>query len=599
MRFSTTRSRSLAIAALLAAAPISTAAVRWANDPVAHPAHIHDENAQPSRGSSIFTRLRDSALDAIFGAPEPQIPFQKPAPNKNKETSDSTVSSKLRTRYGGDVVLRFNLSTAEEVAALQEAADVLFLDVWEFTKDWADIRVAKDDLASLLGMLPKSLHDAHSPIMPDLAEAIYNTYPSVPNRLPNILDFQKKHSFNFDVHTGGDNIFFNEYQPMSVIVPWMKLMASMFTSHVNFINIGVSFEGRDIPALRIGVRPTNSQEAPTGRKTIIVNGGSHAREWISTASVNYIAWSLITEYGKSDLITKMVHDFDWVFIPTLNPDGYVYSWDNDRLWRKNRQQTHLRFCKGIDLDRSFGYEWDGTDYQSNPCSESYPGDEPFQAVEAQRLAEWAQAEEANNNVTFVGLLDLHSYSQQVLYPYSYSCDVEPPTLENLEELGIGLAKNIHLESGERYTVQSACEGSVGFESKKGKKEMRKARVESGAGSAIDWFYQEMKVRYSYQLKLRDTGAYGFLLPAENIVPVGREAFAAVKYFADFLQSNKGIERGIFNDEPKEDVERAEERVGEKEEERQFVERPADDETLMEGEARQFLSGNFELRRRRR
>ncbi len=47
--------------------------------------------------------------------------------------------------------------------------------------------------------------------------------------------------------------------------------------------------------------------------------------------------------------------------------------------------------------------------------------------------------------------------------------------------------------------------------------------------------------YAYQIKLRDTGSYGFLLPADNIVPTGEEALAAVKYLGSWLLGNKGIE----------------------------------------------------------
>lgn len=385
--------------------------------------------------------------------------------------------------------------------------------------------------------------------MPDLAQRIYQTYPSITFSERELRDTRDQDALFTPrlraARDSVDNIFFQDYQPLSVIVPWMKLMASMFTTHVQLINIGISYEGRDIPALRIGVHPTNDQEDTGKRPTILIVGGSHAREWISVSSVTYIAWSLITSYGKSPSITKLLQEFDWVFVPTLNPDGYVFTWENDRLWRKNRQQTSLRFCRGLDLDRAFDFEWDGTSYQSNPCSESYPGDEPFQAVESHRLAVWTKNETENNNVKFVGFLDLHSYSQQVLYPYSYSCKASPPSQENLEELGMGLAKAIRLSSGEYYDVQSACEGAVPFASKTPaqKKSDVKTRTETGGGSAIDWFYHEMGVRYSYQIKLRDTGSYGFLLPSENIIPTGEEAFNALKYFGDFLLGNKGIETG--------------------------------------------------------
>ena len=184
------------------------------------------------------------------------------------------------------------------------------------------------------------------------------------------------------------------------------------------------------------------------------------------------------------------------------------------------------------------YEWDAVKHQSDPCSESYGGDQPFQAVEASELAEWAK-NETKNGVNFIGFLDLHSYSQQILFPYSYTCSVDPPNLENLEELAAGIAKSIRLSNGESYTVASACEGAVSAREFSGGRYW--SRIESGGGSAVDWFYHEMRAHYSYQLKLRDTGSYGFLLPKEHIVPTGEEIFNAMKYYGDYLLGNNGIE----------------------------------------------------------
>lgn len=322
------------------------------------------------------------------------------------------------------------------------------------------------------------------------------------------------------------------------------------------LNIGLTYEGRDIPALRVGVHPTNSEKPSEKRKTIIVAGGSHAREWVSTSTVNYIAYTFITEYGKNKDVTKLLEQFDWIFIPTMNPDGYTYTWESDRLWRKNRQQTSLRFCKGLDLDRAWGFEWDRQTSNSNPCSESFGGEEPFQAVESCRLANWAKNETENNNVTFSAFVDLHSYSQQVLYPFSYSCTETPPTLENLQECAIGLAKAIRLTKGSIYGVTSACEGSVIADSASDplypKDKSAWPQLESSGGSALDWFYHELRVAYSYQIKLRDTGSYGFLLPASEIVPTGKEALAAVQYLGSFLLGDKGIEKGLEREQGGED-----------------------------------------------
>jgi extracellular matrix protein 14 len=321
----------------------------------------------------------------------------------------------------------------------------------------------------------------------------------------------------------------------------MSLMASMFPTHVRLINIGISWEGRDISALRVGVHPTNDGEPSTTRRTIVVSGGTHAREWISTSTVLYAANSIITSYGKDHKWTSLIDSFDWIFIPTLNPDGYVYTWETDRLWRKNRQPTSLRFCSGIDLDRAFDFEWNGDASGGNPCSESFAGEDPWQAVEAKRFADWARNETETGNTEFIAMLDLHSYSQQVLYPYSFSCNAAPPTLEDLEEIALGLAKAMRMTShGHYYKTTSACEGNVAVTDDG--KETILPRVESGGGSLLDWVYHDLKVRYAYQIKLRDTGSYGFLLPKENIVPQGKEVFNAVTYLGKFFMGQIGMEK---------------------------------------------------------
>ena len=493
---------------------------------------------QQSRWRSLTDRL----IGSIWGVEKDHEYFQARRRPSYRQPPAHTLA-----RYGGDVVLRFNVSTAEETRSLAEAADTLLLDVWEFSQDWVDIRLAKDVVPSLLGLLPTSLQQSHAPLLyeRDLAQAIYNTYP-VPRdqntatsaTLPLYL---RNHPTLQHSNPAQANDFFADYLPLKVIEPWMRLFALLYTTHVRLIKIGTSYEGRDILGLRVGVHPTNNEDPnPKKRKTVLITGGSHAREWISTSTVNYVAYSLFTGYGKSRYITNLLEDFDFVFIPVLNPDGYFYTWETDRLWRKNRQQTNIRFCQGIDLDRAFGFEWDAISTAGNPCSENFAGDAPFEAVESKRLADWAKNETEKNNVQFVGFLDLHSYSQQILYPYSYSCEDTPPGQENLEELAVGLEKAIRLSSGVTYEPIAACEGNVaGLD--KGAKRTLLPRIEEQGGSALDWFYHEMQVRYAYQIKLRDRGTYGFLLPKENIIPTGKEILEAVLYFGQFLQDTYDIE----------------------------------------------------------
>ncbi|KAI3318222.1 hypothetical protein HD806DRAFT_322328 [Xylariaceae sp. AK1471] len=435
--------------------------------------------------------------------------------------------------YEDQVVIRFNISTAQHETALRTVVDRMLLDVWDFANNHVDIRLPSRRVRYLTRALPSSLQENHSILIPDLARVAAATYPSHRSLTdPHQLYGRGTALTNDGLPKKRDviDVFFQDYQPYSVMVAWMRLIDSMFRGRglVQMISIGKSYEGRDIPALRVSMRP--SEDIPgRPREVVLVTGGIHAREWIATSSVNYVAWSFIQSIDKDPMINKILERFDLVFVPVLNPDGYEYTWEVDRLWRKSRQRTKMSYCQGFDLDHSFSYQWDSAEHQTEPCSESYGGDEPFQAVEAAQLADWAK-NETDNGSKFVGYLDLHSYSQQVLVPYSFSCIVDPPNIENLEEVAMNLAKHMRLSNGEVYTVASACEGAVTPPTN-----LAGPLIEARGGSVVDYVDHELGAHYSYQIKLRDTGSYGFLLPSDNIVPTGEEVFQAMKYLGDYCE----------------------------------------------------------------
>ncbi len=486
------------------------------------------------RHTGPFRRLRDAIIEKIWSIP---------GKNTHKGCSSSQPLPQLprsfHARYGNDVVLRFEVRSEDEAKALSEATSMLYLDIWEATDEWVDIRIAKDVVPSFIGLLPTSLHHAYKPLVHDLARAVYDTYPTL-NSDQSPLQSTLTTSPGGRTHLGiPQDLFFQDYQPLSVLYPWLRLVASMFPTHAELITIGQSAEGRDIPALRLGSK-SQPGDPHDERHTLLVVGGTHAREWISISTTAYVAYSLVTRYGHPQFhaVTKLLDHFDIVFVPVLNPDGYEYTWTTDRLWRKNRQSTSLPFCPGIDLDRSFRFEWDGHGNADNACSDDYAGPAPLIAREAQVLTEWARNETKYNNTTFVSYLDLHSYSQEVLYPYSYTCDIDPPNLEDLEEVALGLAKSLRLTNGHYYGVESACRGSITYQDK-----VKKTRIqtESQGGSALDFFYHDLDVKLAFQFKLRDTGTYGFLLPKSNILPTGEEVYEAVMALGRWLLGNHGIE----------------------------------------------------------
>jgi murein tripeptide amidase MpaA len=86
---------------------------------------------------------------------------------------------------------------------------------------------------------------------------------------------------------------------------------------------------------------------------MFVDGGIHAREWAAHMSVIYLMYQLV-ERSSSNM--QLLDNLDWVIIPIVNPDGYVYSHTTDRFWRKNRRPQNAQ-CVGVDPNRNFAYEW--------------------------------------------------------------------------------------------------------------------------------------------------------------------------------------------------------------------------------------------------
>ena len=440
-------------------------------------------------------------------------------------------------------------------------------------------------LRAIASTFPADAHNSQSPLFTSNSPTSSDVYKPLPAK--------------------NRNVFFQNYQPLSVMQPWMELMQALFPTHVRIINVGQSYEGRNISALKLGTHPSNDNEPSEPRQTVLITGGVHAREWISVSTVNYIAYSLITSYGKDKSVTKLLDSFDWVLVPALNPDGYVYTWEVDRLWRKNRQPTPLRFCRGINLDRNWSFHWNDVDNDAvsnngdsdgylnpspnilnspvasaddNPCSDSYAGDKPFAANETASFAAWVRKLAGSGEGHIVGLMDLHSYSQEVLYPYSYSCTAIPPSLEDLQELGLGISRAIHRTHGRAYGVAPACTANsfhvgkhedpshgtlASFEAaRKYNKKNNDANILNASprqgflgsgGSQLDWMYHELGVRHAFQIKLPDTGSYGFLLPKEEILPTGQEIYSAVLEYGKFLLGEEDQVEEIDLSEDEEDI----------------------------------------------
>jgi MYXO-CTERM domain-containing protein len=204
---------------------------------------------------------------------------------------------------------------------------------------------------------------------------------------------------------------------------------------------------------------------------------------------------------------ELLQAIDVHVIPVLNPDGYVYSWQGDRYWRKNTRGGY-----GVDLNRNWGYAWGGAGASPNPSDENYHGDGPFSEPETQIVRDWMVA-----HPDLVAHIDFHSYAELVIYPWGYGYEAAPdePQLSSL--------------AGAIANAASATHGH-GFQPIQG------ADFYPAAGAVDDWAYGEEGLM-SFTIELRGND---FVIAPSNIVPSCEESLAGTMELAAWTAEHSDV-----------------------------------------------------------
>src|SRR6185436_8396573 len=100
----------------------------------------------------------------------------------------------------------------------------------------------------------------------------------------------------------------------------------------------------------------------------------------------------------------------WV-IPVENPDGYQFTFDSTRLWRKNRR-LNGDGTYGVDLNRNYPTFWgfDNLGSSDQPFAETYRGSGAGSEPETQAIMAFHAVHPPVVSVSY------HTYSGLVLHP---------------------------------------------------------------------------------------------------------------------------------------------------------------------------------------
>lgn len=153
-----------------------------------------------------------------------------------------------------------------------------------------------------------------------------------------------------------------------------------------------------------------------------IEAGIHAREWIASATATFMINELVNNEKNRDIVDNLnIH-----ILPMANPDGYEYSRNTDRYWRKNRKPQNGG-CIGTDLNRNWGFHWAEAGVSTNPCSDIYCGPKAFSEPESLNIKNYV---ESLNPTPVLGHC-MHSYSQLWLWPYGYGYDAYPSNYQEI------------------------------------------------------------------------------------------------------------------------------------------------------------------------
>ncbi|MEV5414334.1 M14 family zinc carboxypeptidase [Thermopolyspora sp. NPDC052614] len=210
----------------------------------------------------------------------------------------------------------------------------------------------------------------------------------------------------------GDGVF-KPYSGADGLRERIEAAANAKPDLAKVVTIGKTHKGQDIIAVKV---TKDARTTPDGsRKAMLYIAAQHAREWITPETVRRLINHYLDGYATNAEIRQIVDTTELWFVPVSNPDGYDYTFAEDRLWRKNLRDNdgdgEITSADGVDPNRNFAYKWgyDEEGSSSNPFSETYRGPSPQSEPETQAMDGLVK------KIKPVYMINYHSAAELLLY----------------------------------------------------------------------------------------------------------------------------------------------------------------------------------------
>ncbi|KAB5571633.1 hypothetical protein PHYPO_G00227300 [Pangasianodon hypophthalmus] len=397
--------------------------------------------------------------------------------------------------FEGQQVLRITAVNEAQINLLKElsANEDLGLDFWMEPVDESlpvDVRVPFHSLQAVRAFL--GYHEIHYEIMIQ--------------DLQDLLDEEQREMMKLKAQPrSSDDYNYAIYHTLNEINSFIDMLVQENPGFVSKIVIGKSYEGRPLNVLKFSTG--------ANRPGLWIDTGIHSREWVTQASGTWFAKKIVTDYGRDTELTSILKNYDIFLEIVTNPDGFQFTHTSNRMWRKTRKPNSGSSCIGVDPNRNWDAGFGGPGASSSPCSETYRGPYAHSESEVKAIVDFVKS-----HGRIKAFVSIHSYSQMLLYPYGYT---STPCKDNAELHEVAGKAITALKS--LYNTQYSYGSII-------------TTIYQASGGTIDWTYNQ-GIKYSFTFELRDTGRYGFILPASQILPTAQETWLALMAIMKHANNN--------------------------------------------------------------
>jgi hypothetical protein len=240
------------------------------------------------------------------------------------------------------------------------------------------------------------------------------------------------------------------------------------------VRLGTTYQGRELLALRL---TAGARGVPDGKRpAVLYSSTQHAREWIANeVNRRLMNWYIDRWRAEDPEIKQLLETTEVWFILVANPDGYEYTFDVERLWRKNLRDNNndgqITVGDGVDPNRNFPnhFKYDEEGSSSIASSDTYRGPAAASEPETQAMKGLL------DRIGFEFQVNWHSNGQWLLYAEGWQ--IATPTADdpiyfalsgNLDQPAIrdfhpGLSSDVlYVTNGETTDYAHAATGALAW-----------------------------------------------------------------------------------------------------------------------------------------